>query len=275
MALESYPAAPPMMAELSSGVLVISKPPDPHVPPWRMVPALPGGEPPRVATWLANPEIPATCAATPVTCWDPSLGKAGAVEIATTGTWWGKTLGLDGVAVPDGNHVRIGVSTRWRPHVNYCGMSQQGSLSGPHCDSSRNCRGGLNTLTYRKSCQWHGFARIGRAVPLHEPRRTPWSGRCPGLGRADEGVERADQGSAPRRLSERYWRRTVLCRPGSAVVQERSRPTSGPDSATIGPTPGGSPPPGVYAPSLHPAASPPAGLIVVKIREEIRRVALS
>ena len=128
---------------LSSGVLLISKPSDLNVPPWQMVSAMLGGEPLRVASWWTLPEIPTTTASTPVGCWNASLGKPGAVEIATTGTWQGKTLGFEGVAEPDGNHAKIGVSTGVDPDVIFGDMNQQGTLSGPHCDSSQNGRGGL------------------------------------------------------------------------------------------------------------------------------------
>jgi hypothetical protein len=98
----------------------------------------------RVASWWASPEIPTTTATTPVTCWNSSLGKPGAVEIATTGTWLGETLGLEGVAEPDGNHAKIGVSTsEAHPDVIFGDMNQSGALTGWSCDSSQNGRGGL------------------------------------------------------------------------------------------------------------------------------------
>ena len=166
-------------ARLSSGVLLISKPSDLNVPPWQMVSALLGGEPLRAATWWTSPEIPTTTAMTPVACWDQSLGKPGAVEIAMTGNWQGKTLGFEGVAQPQGNHAKIGVATckspyvipgdsnqpgsswwpycdnaesfpesvgfqrPWRPFVIFGDMNQQGTLSEPDCNSSQNGRGGL------------------------------------------------------------------------------------------------------------------------------------
>jgi hypothetical protein len=126
------------MARLSSGVLLISKPSDLNVPPWQMVSALLGGVPLRVASWWAEPEIPSTTAATPVECWDPSLGKPGAVEIATTGTWQGQTIGLRGVSEPEGNHAKIGVSTGLRPYRPFGGMNQQGRLPGPHCNNGES-----------------------------------------------------------------------------------------------------------------------------------------
>jgi hypothetical protein len=144
-------------ATLSSGVLLISKPSDLNVPPWQMVSALLGGEPLRVATWWADPEIPTTTSATPVGCWDQSLGKPGAVEIATTGTWQGKTLGFEGVAEPEGNHAKIGVSTWWRSYIAVGAMDQQGMLPEPYCDNADSrpeCSGG-----FRRICPF-GICRL-------------------------------------------------------------------------------------------------------------------
>ncbi len=167
----------PSMATLSGGVVLISKPSSLNVPPWQMVSALLGGVPLRVASWWADPKIPTTTASTSIGCWDASLPKPGAVEIATTGTWQGKPLGFIGVSEPDGNHAKIGVSmslnkiqAQGRPPSRHCSeddlssecaaprnaclfgtcpyvifgdMNQQGTLSGPYCDSSQNGRGGL------------------------------------------------------------------------------------------------------------------------------------
>jgi len=144
-------------ATLSSGVLLISKPSDLNVPPWQMVSALLGGEPLRVASWWADPKIPTTTAATPVGCWDQSLGKPGAVEIATTGTWQGKTLGFEGVSDPDGNHAKIGVSVGWSLE-NAFGLTHQRALPAPRCDDAdfspecgaapRSCTFGICGLPY-------------------------------------------------------------------------------------------------------------------------------
>lgn len=135
-----------MKVTLSSGVVLLSKPSDLQVPPWQMVSALLGGEPLRVASWWTRPEIPSTKASTTVGCWDSSLGKPGAVEIATSGTWDGVTIGLQGMAEPDGNHAKIGVSTGTGPashrYAIFGDMNQQGSLS-TNCKSSQNGRGGL------------------------------------------------------------------------------------------------------------------------------------
>ena len=128
---------------LSSGVTLISKPSARHVPPWQMVSAILGGVSLRTATWWTRPAIPTTTAATPIACWDdPS--RPGAVEIALTGSWNGQAIGLTGGASPNHNHAKLGVSTSGAaPYAVFGDMNQQGSLSGPHCASSQNGRGGL------------------------------------------------------------------------------------------------------------------------------------
>jgi Deoxyribonuclease II len=128
---------------LSSGVQLLSKPSKLEAPPWQMVSAMLGGEPLRVASWWTRPEIPSTTASTTVACWNPSLGKPGPVQIATSGTWAGTTIGLEGMAEPEGNHAKIGVSTGTHTYAIFGDMNQQGSLSGPNCGSSQNGRGGL------------------------------------------------------------------------------------------------------------------------------------
>jgi hypothetical protein len=129
---------------LSSGIKLISKPSDLHVPPWQMVSALLGGVSLRTATWWTNPAIPSTTATTKIACWDPSLGTPGPVEIATSGQWAGKQIGLKGGLGPDFNHAKIGVSTSGTNHYAIFGdMNQQGTITGPNCASSQNGRGGL------------------------------------------------------------------------------------------------------------------------------------
>ena len=128
---------------LTSGVVLISKPSDLDVPPWQMVSAVLGGEPLRTATWWANPYIPPTNSTSEVGCWDPSLAKPGAVDIATTGTWEGIKIGLKGTPTKSGNHAKIGVSTGTHAYSIFEDMNQQGSLSVPNCKSSQNGRGGL------------------------------------------------------------------------------------------------------------------------------------
>ena len=128
---------------LSTGVQLISKPSALHVPPWQMVSSVLDGVSLRAATWWANPQIPSTTSSTTIDCWDPSLGTPGVVEIATSGHFAGKTFGLKGIAAPDGNHAKIGVSTSGTHHYTIFGdMNQQGAISGT-CKSSQNGRGGL------------------------------------------------------------------------------------------------------------------------------------
>jgi hypothetical protein len=128
--------------KLSTGVKLISKPSKLQVPPWQMVSALLGGEPLRVATWYATPEIPTTTASGAPGCWDASLGVPGAVEVATSGTWNGASIGLLGIPEPVGNHAKIGVSTGTHTYAIFGDMNQDGSLSPPNCNSSQNGRGG-------------------------------------------------------------------------------------------------------------------------------------
>jgi Deoxyribonuclease II len=130
--------------ELSTGVNLISKPSALNVPPWQMVSAFLKGVPLRVATWWAEPEIYSTTASTKIACWSNTLGKPGAVEIATTGQWAGKDFVLTGGSGPDFNHAKIGVSTSGAEHYAIFGdMNQQGTISGENCASSQNGRGGL------------------------------------------------------------------------------------------------------------------------------------
>jgi hypothetical protein len=128
---------------LSTGVELISKPSGLHVPPWQMVSSVLDGVPLRTATWWANPAIPSTRSSTTISCWNAALGTPGAVEIATSGHFQGKTFGLRGIAEPDGNHAKIAVSTSGNHHYTIFGdMNQQGAILG-NCKSSQNGRGGL------------------------------------------------------------------------------------------------------------------------------------
>ena len=129
---------------LSSGVVLISKPSALHVPSWQLVSSLLGGIRLRTATWWTNPAIPTTTSRTKVGCWDSTLAKPGAVEIATSGQWNGTTFGLKGGPGSDYNHAKLGISRDKRhSFVVFGDLNQQGSLSGPNCGSSQNGRGGL------------------------------------------------------------------------------------------------------------------------------------
>jgi hypothetical protein len=66
------------------------------------------------------------------------------VDIATSGQWSGTAFGLKAGPNSNGNHAKIGVSTTENEHYAIFGdMNQQGSLSGPKCESSQNGRGGM------------------------------------------------------------------------------------------------------------------------------------
>jgi|WetSurMetagenome_2_1015567.scaffolds.fasta_scaffold180016_1 hypothetical protein len=131
---------------LSSGVVLISKPSGLHVPPWQMVSSLLGGVPLRTATWWAKPQIYSTTKASKLACWDKSLAKPGAVQIATTGQWQGQSFGLSGGLGANYNHAKIGVSTAKGTHYAIFGdLNQQGNAVNTEgkCNSSQNGRGGL------------------------------------------------------------------------------------------------------------------------------------
>jgi hypothetical protein len=130
---------------LSTGVTLISKPSALHVAPWQMVSAVLASQPLRVATWWQGPnKLPSTTASTAVTCWDQSLDKPGAVDIATSGTWNGHAIGLKGAVGKDYNHAKVGVVTAaGSSSVIFGDMNQDGDLSGSTCTDSQNARGGL------------------------------------------------------------------------------------------------------------------------------------
>ena len=131
-------------AELSDGVRLIAKPSRLHVPPWQLVSAELGGVALRTATWWAYPRISSTTGSTSIKCWRSDLPKAGAVEIATSGSWQGQTFGLKGGPGPNFNHAKIGVTISGvDPLAIFGDLNQQGALSGKNCGSSQNGRGGL------------------------------------------------------------------------------------------------------------------------------------
>lgn len=134
----------PTKDALSTGVTLLSKPSALHVPPWQMVSSLLGGVWLRAATWWESAnKLPSTTARTKISCWDDSLAKPGAVEVATTGTWNQDPIGLKGGACKDCNHAKIGVVTDASSSAVVFGdMNQEGALSGD-CGVSQNGRGGL------------------------------------------------------------------------------------------------------------------------------------
>lgn len=135
--------------KLSNGVELISKPSYLRVPPWQLVSAMLKGAPLRVASWWAHPKIYSTTASTKIKCWKDGLNKPGPVQIATSGTWDHKIIGLTGGEGLHHNHARIGVSTLSdKPYSIFGDMNQQGALREGYaykkqkCSSSQNGRGG-------------------------------------------------------------------------------------------------------------------------------------
>jgi len=130
-------------AMLSTGVKLISKPSELHVPAWQLVSAELDGVPLRTATWWATPKIYSTTSSTAIKCWHDDLGTPGPVKIATSGIWDDVKLSLKGGPQLDSNHAKFGVSLDAnQPYVIFGDLNQQGALSG-NCASSQNGRGGI------------------------------------------------------------------------------------------------------------------------------------
>lgn len=137
------------MVKLSSGVTLISKPSLMAAPPWQIISAKLNSLPLRVASWWDKPLIYSTKKDTAIACWPVELGKPGPVEIATSGTWAGKAIGLKGGMGTNFNHAKVGISTdTTQPLCIFGDMNQQGALGydyaykGQTCSSSQNGRGG-------------------------------------------------------------------------------------------------------------------------------------
>lgn len=139
----------PLVTTLTSGITLIAKPSLLHVPTWQMVSGILDSVPLRAATWWEEPYIYSTKPGTKINCWATNLGEPGPVEIATSGTWDGKTIGLKGGDGKMFNHAKVGVSQGSDKHLCIFGdMNQQGTLDGIEkekvpCASSQNGRGGL------------------------------------------------------------------------------------------------------------------------------------
>lgn len=138
-----------IVATLSSGVKVISKPSALAVPPWQMISAKLGGVDLRVASWWAAPAIYSTDQGQTPTCWAAGLGTPGVVDIATSGEWNGTGIGLEGGDGPTFNHAKVGISMNAKtPLCIFGDMNQQGALAPNYaypkqlCNSSQNGRGG-------------------------------------------------------------------------------------------------------------------------------------
>ncbi len=137
-------AGPPTctIAKLSTGVRLISKPNALHLPPWQLVSAVLDGRSLRVASWWEEPAVFTTAKGARIEGWPATLAKPGAVAIATSGTWRGKTLGLTGGSGANHNHAKLGVTTDSGPPLCIFGdMNQMGAVSG-QMDISQNGRGG-------------------------------------------------------------------------------------------------------------------------------------
>ena len=158
---------------LSSGVRLIVKPSSLHVPPWQMVSAKLGGVSLRVANWYVNEDpLPSTAVGTAMGCWDTAqLGDPGAVEIATSGMWDGKPIGLTGGDKPDGNHAKVGVTTSGGLQYAIFGdENQEGDLSGKSCQASQNGRGGMFFVMNNPALAGSLAALIkGESAPLAGP----------------------------------------------------------------------------------------------------------
>jgi hypothetical protein len=128
--------------ELSTKVILISKPSKLEVPPWQMVSALLANAGERTATWWASPFIDSTGSHSKIGCWDAQqLGaQPGKVTIAATGGWKDEEFKLTAPS----NHAKIGVTTSGDKHYAIFGdLNQQGTIDPPRCDRSQNGRGGL------------------------------------------------------------------------------------------------------------------------------------
>lgn len=140
---------------LSTGVQLISKPSSLAVPPWQMISAKLKGLPLRVVSWWADPKIYSSKGGQALGCWDSSLGNAGDVDIALTGSWNGVEIVLLGDNGKSSNHAKIGISKDPAKPISIFGdENQQGALkvgydnTGAYakksqpCSSSQNGRGG-------------------------------------------------------------------------------------------------------------------------------------
>ncbi|GAC1416088.1 MAG: hypothetical protein NVSMB6_18470 [Burkholderiaceae bacterium] len=130
-----------MQTRLSNGVTMFSKPSGLHAPPWQVLSSVLHGIDLRTATWWSSPQIPSTTADTKIRCWSRALAeRPGKVEVAITGRWGSKDIGLIGGQ----NHAKIGVSLSGEhKYVVFADLNQQGTLNGGNCASSQNGRGGL------------------------------------------------------------------------------------------------------------------------------------
>jgi hypothetical protein len=177
---------------LSSGVRIIAKAGGLAAPPWQIISAVLGRVPLRIATFWQGDLIFSTPGRTQPDCWPPPLKpfNPGPVEIAVTGTWNGKVMGLTGTPQlgPDGtsvgaNHAKVAVSTgSGAPLVVFADMNQDGAISPRGrltCTSSQNGRGGLFFIFENQELHDSLAALLtGDTAPLfHAARSTSSAGR--------------------------------------------------------------------------------------------------
>lgn len=126
-----------------SSVSLIAKPHSLEVPPWQLVSSI-VEQPLRVASWWATPKILSAKAGAPG-CWDSKLAEPKEVQIAISGQWNGKVMGMKGSSSPDGNHAKIGHSLGGGSLSVFGDMNQEGSYSQSDgsCSAHQNGRGGL------------------------------------------------------------------------------------------------------------------------------------
>ncbi|MEY2877781.1 MAG: hypothetical protein RLZZ15_161 [Verrucomicrobiota bacterium] len=166
-----------LVSKLSTGVQLISKPSHLAAPPWQLVSSQLGGAPLRTATWWALPKIYSTTATTPLPGWPASLPKPGPVAIATTGTWAGKSLGLQGGLGKQYNHAKIGVSTDPKKPLSIFGdLNQQGAIGpgyaypGQPANDSQCGRGGtFYVVNNAKLCASLAALLAGETAPTSGP----------------------------------------------------------------------------------------------------------
>jgi hypothetical protein len=178
-------------ATLSSGVRIIAKGGGLAAPPWQIVSAVLGRVPLRVATFWQRDLIYSTPGRTQPGCWPAVLKplSPGAVQIALTGTWDGRMIGLTGTpqrgatgASLGANHAKLGVSTDSGPPLTILGdMNQDGTISAKGaltCSSSQNGRGGLFFVMENQVLHDSVAALItGGSAPLFGPAKKS-SGRA-------------------------------------------------------------------------------------------------
>ncbi len=160
-------------AKLDSGVELLSKPSDLHVPPWQLLSAILDGIPLRVSSWWAHPKLYSTTESTNIECWPKKLNLPGPVQIATSGTWEHTSIGLTGGEGPHHNHAKIGVSlVSEQPYSIFGDMNQQGALypgyayQTQRCSSSQNGRGGLFYVVNNRRL-WESLSQLldGASAP--------------------------------------------------------------------------------------------------------------